>query len=65
MNLKFSPKRATSKKGDGKVIGPFKELPKIWLSSNFQLTIDGLDCTRVNRIDSFTVNAISHNWREP
>jgi hypothetical protein len=28
---------------------------KKWLSSNFQLTIDGLDCTHVNRVDAITV----------
>ncbi|MCL5102624.1 MAG: phage tail protein [Armatimonadetes bacterium] len=28
---------------------------KLWLPSNFRLAIDGLDCTRVNKIDSFTV----------
>jgi T4-like virus tail tube protein gp19 len=28
---------------------------KQWLRSNFRLTIDGLDCTRVNRIESLVV----------
>ena len=32
-----------------------KDEQKIWLPSNFRLSIDGLDCTRVNKIDSFTV----------
>src|SRR5262249_54672525 len=27
----------------------------MWLPSNFRLEIDGLDCTRVSRIDPFTV----------
>lgn len=29
---------------------------KLWLPSDFELKIDGLDCTKVNKIDSFTVN---------
>ncbi len=28
---------------------------KTWISNNFKLTIDGLDCTKVSKIDSFTV----------
>jgi hypothetical protein len=28
---------------------------KLWLQSNFRLEIDGLDCTKVSRIDAFTV----------
>jgi len=28
---------------------------KIWLPSDFRLSIDGLDCSRISRIDSFTV----------
>jgi len=38
-----------------------KNEQKMWLPSNFRLDIDGLDCSRVNKIDSFTVkrNAIS------
>lgn len=35
--------------------GPSKLEQKIWLPANFRLEIEGLDCTRVNKIDSFTV----------
>lgn len=28
---------------------------KLWLASNFRLEIGGVDCTRVNKIDAFTV----------
>ena len=32
-----------------------KGTSKVWLTSNFRLQIDGLDCTKVARIDPFTV----------
>lgn len=28
---------------------------KLWVASNFRLEIDGVDCTRVNKIDAFTI----------
>jgi hypothetical protein len=39
-----------------KVTGEFgKNEQKVFLPSNFKLQIDGLDCTRVSKVDSFTV----------
>ncbi len=35
--------------------GGGKAAQKVWLPSNFRLQIDGLDCSKVNKIDSFTV----------
>ena len=32
-----------------------KGITKLWLVSNFKLAIDGLDCTRVSRIEPFSV----------
>lgn len=32
-----------------------KGIAKVWLTSNFRLKIDGLDCTRVSRIEPFAV----------
>ena len=36
-------------------MGPAKAGQKLWLSSNFRVTIDGLDCSKVSAVDSFTV----------
>jgi hypothetical protein len=35
---------------------PVSPVPDTFLSSNFRLNIAGLDCTKVSKIDSFTVN---------
>jgi hypothetical protein len=32
-----------------------KQSQKLWLPSNFRLEIDGLDCTKVNKVDAFTI----------
>ena len=53
--LKFAPEYTRTTKASGKAAGPAKVNQKLWLSSNFRLAIDGLDCTRVSRVDSFTV----------
>lgn len=44
-------KRATG----GKVMGTLNVDQKRWLPSSFELSIDGYDCSMVNKIDSFTV----------
>jgi hypothetical protein len=61
LSLKLAPEYthpapATSISGD---YG--KNQQKVWLPSNFVLAIDGLDCSKVNKIDSFTVkqNAVT------
>jgi len=57
MTLKLVPETIREEQGDGsKVSGEFgKNEQKIFLPSNFKLEIDGLDCTKVNKIDAFTV----------
>ena len=59
MTLKFAPEWIRYKKGDGKKVsgeyGSPKGEQKAWLPANFRLEIPGLDCTRVNKVDSFTV----------
>ena len=32
---------------------------KAFVASNFQVAIDGLDCTKVSKVDSFTIKAKS------
>jgi len=53
LTLKFAPEYTRTSKASGKVSAPSKQ--KLWLPSNFRLTIDGLDCTRVRSVESFTV----------
>jgi len=55
MTVKFAPEFVRNKNGSGKVDQPVPPAQKKWLPSNFRLEIDGLDCTRVNKIDAFTV----------
>jgi hypothetical protein len=54
LTLRFHPKGIELNQGSGKL--PFVAAKqKLWRTSNFQLEIDGLDCTKVSKIDSFSV----------
>ena len=56
MTVKFSPEFTRMKKAAGKAtLPPVRASQEMWLPSNFRLEIDGLDCTKVSTIDSFTV----------
>jgi phage tail-like protein len=55
MNVTISPESTQRQKGSGNPInpcGPVKTQKK-WLASNFRLTIPGLDCSKVNKIEAF------------
>lgn len=59
LTLKFAPEytrmvKADATKSAAPSPGPKGE-QKAWIPSNFRLEIDGLDTTRVNKIDAFTV----------
>jgi phage tail-like protein len=59
MTVKFSPE-TTRQSGGGLHVAPGKfpvgtGQQKKWSPANFRLTIDGLDCTRVNKIEALTV----------
>ncbi|HTO96111.1 MAG TPA: hypothetical protein VMK66_03620 [Myxococcales bacterium] len=54
LRVKFSPELIRTKKGSGKGTAT-KSTVKPFLPNNFKLTIDGLDCTKVNKIESFTI----------
>ncbi|MEI7832219.1 MAG: phage tail protein [bacterium] len=41
---------------DAKITGIANSKIKTWSSSNYRLEIDGIDCTRIRSIESFTVN---------
>jgi hypothetical protein len=57
ITLKIAPTLIRVQKAEGKIdAAPFgKNEQKLFLPSNFRLEIEGLDCTKVNKIDSFTV----------
>jgi phage tail-like protein len=56
LTLKFAPEYTRYTKASGKAAGELgKSEQKLWLPSNFRLTIDGMDCTKVAKIDAFTV----------
>lgn len=54
LTVKFMPETVASGRPSGQV-APAKARTKAWLASNFRLEIDGLDCKRVAKIDSFTI----------
>jgi hypothetical protein len=54
MTLKFAPESTRLVKSSGKLTAD-KMVQKVFLPSNFRLQIDGLDCSKVNKIESFTV----------
>jgi phage tail-like protein len=56
VTLKFAPEYTRVIKASGRVSGPTNVDQKLWLPSNFRVAIDGLDCTRVSRVDQFTVS---------
>ena len=55
ITLKFAPEFIRAVKTSGKLTADYKIDQKVFLPSNFILKIDGLDCSKVNKIESFTV----------
>jgi phage tail-like protein len=56
LSIKFAPEYTRYSKASGKAAGEYgKNEQKMWLPSNFRLEVDGLDCTKVNKVDSFTI----------
>jgi hypothetical protein len=53
LTLKFNPGSTVVSKASGRVKVPVNNVE--WLCSNFRLDIDGLECSKVKKIDSFTV----------
>ena len=54
LTLGFAPERIQASKKIGQTLTAAKQ-QKAWLSSNFRLKIDNLDCTKVSKIDAFTI----------
>ncbi len=59
MTIKFAPEYTRHQTSTGSSLSPKfsmdQAIQKKWLPSNFRLKIDGLDCTRVNKIEAITV----------
>jgi hypothetical protein len=56
MTIKIMPEFTRTEKGSGQPLGKIDtKVQKKWLPSNFRLKIDGLDCTRVNKVDAIVV----------
>ncbi len=56
LTLKLAPEYTRNTKASGKASGEYgKNEQKLWLPQNFRLSIDGLDCTKVAKVDAFTV----------
>jgi hypothetical protein len=57
MTLKLAPEVTRRVKGSGQTVAPCGggRGQKRWLSSNFRLTIDGLDCTKVSNVEALTI----------
>ncbi len=53
LRLTLAPELTRTAKASGKLSA--KTGQKTWLASNFKVSIDGLDCTRISKVDSFTV----------
>lgn len=54
--IRIAPERTRHVKAAGKVTDKLdQKKQKQWLPSNFRLKIDGLDCSKVTKIDGFTI----------
>ncbi len=56
LTVKFAPEQLTFVKGSGKDVDVgVSAKQKKFLPSNFRLTIDGLDCKKVSKVEAFTI----------
>jgi phage tail-like protein len=55
LTVKLSPERVKDVAGAVKSAGLASKDARGWIASNFRLELDGLDCSRVSKIDSFSV----------
>jgi hypothetical protein len=55
LTVKFSPEHTQMRSGSGALLAGPATTSKVWLPSNFRLEIGGLDCSRVSKVDSFTI----------
>jgi hypothetical protein len=56
IRVTFQPQQIRTTKGDGSTLPSSATKNQAALASNFRLSIDGIDCNRVNRIAPFTLS---------
>ena len=54
LHMKFTPEFTSPLSGKGAILPNVGAKSKAWLRSNFRLTIPGLDCSRVSKIEALT-----------
>jgi len=57
--VKLAPQYVRSKPGSGATVKASATKQKAFLPSNFKLEIDNLDCSKVSKVDSFTVKQLA------
>lgn len=55
IKLTVAPAGVQRQPANGKVSGPALKLSKPWLSSNFKVSIPGIDASRVRKVEGFTI----------
>ena len=71
VTIKLSPENVSTVKGSGKLPQePVSGKNKAWMVANFRVQIDGLDCSKVMKVDSITVKSgvssdATGQFREP
>ncbi len=55
LTIKFAPEFTTPSAGKGSLAAAVGTKSKAWLPTNFRLTIPGLDCSKVSKIEALTV----------
>jgi phage tail-like protein len=55
LTVTITPEQTQTKGDSGKLQAPTNAKQKQWTPANFRLELDGLDCSRVSKIDAFAV----------
>jgi hypothetical protein len=55
LTARMQPRSTSRHAASGKIAVAQPKAQAQWLPSNFRLEIDGLDCTRVSKVDAFTI----------
>jgi len=55
LTVKLAPEYTRARKGSGKAVKAASAKQKLWQQSSFRLEIDELDCTKVSKVDAFTI----------
>ncbi len=55
MSAKILPETLEVKPGSGRLQGLISSKQKLWVANSFGVSIDGIDCNGVNKVDSFTI----------